>query len=703
MSFVRLHKLITYVYASIGLYVVAATADVSLGVSLLTAALVVASVFAEGPRIATPGYQRLHTVVLLGVVGLEAVPVLRGEPLFPVLVELTMALGVSRLAQRRTATEHKQIAAIALLHLLIGTIVDTGLTYAGAFVAFLVITPWMMALTHLRGEIEKKYGALRAEDGAVASTAAHTRVLAALRSRELATPRFLLGSAALSLPLFLVTALFFLIFPRVGSGFLDVRARETGSTAGFGDRISLGGFGTIRDDPTVVIRIYPPNLGDDAPPSRLFRLRGTSFDTYDGRTWTHGTRASEQLRSYTGLHVLARQPHPDADEKLRIQAEPLDGPLVFLPEGTVAVRFSTPYVNGVPEARSAAILDGFEVRLTDVTVPSVVYDAYVGGPHEALDTKLDEATRVRALAVPPGHERVAALARRVTQGATTDGERVTRLVAFLRTRYAYSLEQNPGTAQMPLVAFLFETKRGHCEYFSTALAIMLRTLGIPARNVTGFLGGERNAYASFYGIRQGDAHSWVEAFVDGAFRTYDPTPPAREAFTVHGDALTFLRDGIDALRARWASDIIGFDFDRQTELFRSLRGASSSRVYRTTRDAPPRARGRFPWLPLVVALGAGGAVYAFTRFLRVRPARLPEVVRLYAQLDRALARRGHARPISRTPRAHLEALEAAGFAPIDVVREITELYARARYEDVAVSREALRALARRVSAISRRR
>ncbi len=712
MSFDRLHKLVTYVYASLGLFVVAATADVPVALQLLASVLVVLSWYAEGVFISTPRYQRAHTIALVAVVALEGLSVLSGASIFTALVELTMALSVSRLAQRRSAAEHQQIAALALVHLLVGTVVDTGLVYAFVFFGFLVATPWMMALTHLRGEIERKYGATSAEAAGVVNSEAIARVRTALRSRELATPRFLLGSAALALPLFIVTAAFFLIFPRVGSGFLDVRANEGERVAGFGSEIALGGFGTIRDDPTVVVRVFPPDLPAEPPSSRTFRLRGTSFDTYDGTRWRHGAVRERALPIEYGFHVLVRQPDPDRDPYVRIQAEPLDGPIAFLLEDTVAVRFTQGGQIGRVAPPDALLTNAFELRLRDVEVPSVIYEAVVSHRGEAIDTLLDDDTRRHTLAIPEGHERVVALARTLTAGAKSDAERVAILTRYLRDsgRFRYSLTITPTGDVPPLVHFLFTGRAGHCEYFATALAIMLRGVGIPSRNVTGFLGGTFNPFGGFYGVRQGDAHSWVEAYVDGAFRVYDPTPRSREDFAQQAGAFDVVRAAIDALRARWATHVVGFDLDRQMAFFRSMRSAFRSNDARdrgeasSLADASPRSASRIPTARVLLALAVLAAIVYAVRWYRGRPAPPPAIVALYAVLDRALARRGHARPPSRSPRAHLALLEAEAFDDVAVVREITEAYARARYADAPLpDRATVARLRKEAKRLSRRR
>src|SRR5690606_646211 len=123
----------------------------------------------------------------------------------------------------------------------------------------------------------------------------------------------------------------------------------------------------------------------------------------------------------------------------------------------------------------------------------------------------------------------------------------------------YDLESPSGAAKNPLDHFLFESKRGHCEFYSTAMAVMPRTLGVPTRNVTGFIGGTYNRFAETYSVRQGDAHSWVEVHIDGlGWTRFDPTPPSSSAprSEING-VLATMRDIVEAMAQRWNRHVVG--------------------------------------------------------------------------------------------------------------------------------------------------
>jgi hypothetical protein len=141
------------------------------------------------------------------------------------------------------------------------------------------------------------------------------------------------------------------------------------------------------------------------------------------------------------------------------------------------------------------------------------------------------------LQLPPAlPDRVGALARKLTRGATTDFDRVRAIEGYLRRNYEYSLDSPvPPTGRDAVDHFLFDTNVGFCEQFASATAVMLRTLGIPARVVAGYAPGVRNAFSGYFDVRASDAHSWVEVwFPRYGWYEFDPTfaiPPAAAGLT----------------------------------------------------------------------------------------------------------------------------------------------------------------------------
>jgi protein-glutamine gamma-glutamyltransferase len=279
----------------------------------------------------------------------------------------------------------------------------------------------------------------------------------------------------------------------------------------------------------------------------------------------------------------------------------------------------------------------------------------------------------------------------------------------LRSGYRYDLDSPSGAAPQPLLHFLFESKAGHCEFYSTAMAMLLRTLGVPTRNVTGFIGGTYNRFGEFYAVRQGDAHSWVEVYLDGrGWTRFDPTPPSSSAprSEVTG-MVAFLRDVIEAAAQRWSRHVIGYDLDQQIELFRSVK-----QRYRDYGGAELGRRAR-PLLPVAVVLALGVLSYLGwrrwrVRRLRVRPvkpigqtAAMSRVVALYRSLEDALRGMGIGRQPTTPPLAHAKALGQLNHPAAAEVLWLTERYLEARFGRRELSLDDEREFEQRVKRLRR--
>jgi hypothetical protein len=695
MKFSLLHKCVTYLLSGLGLVALSLGNELSEGTLVLIFIGYVASWFAEERVLIRPRYAAGWTAAVVAFLLLQVARGMSDRPTLAMAIEFAAFLQISRLFNRRTAVDYQQIAVLAFLHLIAATVLSTTLSYAAIFAGFVIATPWMLALSHLRREIEGNY-----PPSTDADPSARSAIARVLRSRRVVGPQFLLGTALLSLPLFAMTLAIFIAVPRVGQGFLSFNHDSGQRVAGFGNQVELGGFGVIRDDPTVVVRVMPlPSIDQKAPRVSL-RLRGTSFDHYDGRRWTRTPNEPQRMpRLPPFVYPIHRLPDPDGDKQVQILLEHLEEPVVFLPEGTVALSVPARVSNGESFERELTHGVGLDVRYENPDGLGLVYTAFItGNPHELVLPAIDEERAADYLKVPPGHERVAELARRVVGDASTDEQKARRIERFLKQGdYSYTLEQpNTGT-RAPLDVFLFDVKRGHCEYFSSAMAIMLRTVGVPTRDVTGFVGGQYNPYGRYYALRQGDAHSWVEAYVrERGWVTFDPTPTSRADEGPRQGLWSDLNAFIDAMRTRWMTSVVGYDLRSQVGLlhkaarwFAELRGSEKRTAVEDQahdgvyRNVPWRRAGRL--LGALVALGL--LAFAASRLLRpgatasarARSRQQAQIVRLYGEFERALAQRGHPRPAALTPLEHAHKLSESGFPQRAEVETITGAYLEARY------------------------
>ena len=693
MSFAKLHKLVAYLLSGLGMIALSLGSELELEVLALIFAGYFGSIFAEGKLIERPGYARGWNLAVVAMFAVQCARAAAAEPTLAMAIEFAAFLQISRLWNRRTAADYQQIAVLSFVHLIAATVLSASLSYALIFIGFVIATPWMLALSQLRREIEGNYPASVPNDER--AQAAVRRVLA---SKRVVGASFLLNTALLALPLFAMTLTIFVVVPRVGQGFLNLQRSHGQRVAGFGREVELGGFGVIRDDPTVVLRVTPLPKVDERAPRMSLRMRGTSFDHYDGRRWTRSPSGPQLLPNVDREQYMIRRPAKRGEDlALQIILDHLDEPVVFLPYGTVSIQVPARIVHAQSIARNIVHTAGLDLRYDDPDELGLFYTAYVSrDPAEADLLPMSSEKRGRYLQLPKGHEKIRELAEKVRGDATTPQLAARRILEFLHSaRFQYSLEQPEVPADVPpLDVFLFKAHRGHCEYFASAMAIMLRTLGIPSRNVTGFVGGRYNPYGGYYALRQGDAHSWVEAYIEGrGWVTFDPTPPSRAAVGLRQSLWADLQALIDAVRTRWMTSVVGYDLRTQVNMLRRLarffasQGGNGSDSPATSDEVGREALKTLGRYALVLVLVICAAI-AFWRW-RVRhkkkpshravPPEVEQAVKLYRDLERALAHAGHARPVATTPVEHARRLYAVGFAGAGDVEHVTERYMQVRY------------------------
>ena len=690
MRFAFAHKLVTYMFAGLGLSALMLGTTFTPIESLVLTAAFVASWFVEPPLLDRPGYSRFWNIAAVVFLLIQIARSMAGEATLMVGVQYAAFLQISRLSHRKTAADYQQIAILGFLHLIAGTVLSVGLDYAFVFFGFVVVMPWMLALTHLRKELETQHGVgspmLRGE----------------LESRQLATPAFFGGTTLLAVPLFILTAAMFFAFPRVGFGFLSSFGTRTQSVAGFGDDVELGGFGTIRDDPTVVMRVKPKHQPDPPPRSIGLRLRGTSFDHYSEGRWSRTPVAGVEVQRLQDQYILLRPPKPE-DHEYEIILDPMEEAVLFLPEGTVALQVPPVIRSGRSRYRRVVYAPGLDVRYRGRLEAPLTYKAFAAQKRAGFPETIPRALRERYVEIPPGYERIASLAQEVVRGVSDPRGQAQRVEQYLRggDNFRYTLEQPDTEGRDPLHVFLFEAKAGHCEYFSTSMAIMMRSLGLPARNVTGFLGADYNPYGDYYAVRNGHAHSWVEVLIDGQWITFDPTPASGQAFASPSGLAVKLRQMMDAMRVRWAEYVVEFNIRDQAKALQGL--AAWYRSLRRDRGAAPANTannlvgehdfGPIPFRPdwrwFVAIMSTFGVGVLFVRWSRKRrrqtragrqldPDR-DRAVRLYLSLESSLRSAGHARPPDATPTEHAEELGRSGFVAAAEVREVTDAYLAARF------------------------
>jgi len=315
-------------------------------------------------------------------------------------------------------------------------------------------------------------------------------------------------------------------------------------------------------------------------------------------------------------------------------------------------------------------LPGREVRFS---APANGYNytvLSVDRPAEATDAELESARQLPSML----DGRIRPLAEQVLAGEREPRAAAKKLESWLRANHRYTLELPDGQVEDPLSHFLFERKAGHCEYFASAHAVLLRSVGIPARVVVGFYGGTRNG--DHYVLRAGDAHAWTEVHVPGeGFVVFDATPESGRSS--QGAAwLQSLVDRWEALESWWSTSVLDYSFRDQFEFARRMLEPAPRKAESTTPSPLPRGAAR-----AVASVAAGlAAFWVAWRLLGrgARPVAHPATA-LRRALDRAARRAGlevgEAEDVSSVSRR----LEAAGHPLAPAYAQVAARYLEARF------------------------
>ena len=286
---------------------------------------------------------------------------------------------------------------------------------------------------------------------------------------------------------------------------------------GFNPYMDLRSRGNLSDDVILKVR----SDGYDY-------YRGMAFDRYNGKGWEMSSDDARDIKIDEPPFDLDMPGYPLPATKMTVQSFYVEGDLpniIFAAWKPVSLYFP---VNHIKVDKFSSIRSPYP--LTDGTIYSVVSEKpeYSAGLLRRFPRTNDIQTDKEYTALPASSDmdRITNLTRGITDQYDTRYDKVLAIERYLKENYTYDLGVAPQTEEMDAVAyFLFEEKAGYCEHFSSAMAVMARSIGIPARVVTGYGGGDYNPFTGLWEIRQSDAHAWVEVYFGGAgWAPFDPTP-----------------------------------------------------------------------------------------------------------------------------------------------------------------------------------
>lgn len=525
-----------------------------------------------------------------------------------------------------------------------------------------------------------------------------------------------LSALGVSLGAIMCGTLLFFVFPRISAGYLGKTSFNPSLLSGFTDQVELGQIGQIKKSEAIVMRVET-GKPIDYP---ALRWRGNALASFDGRRWSSPQHEPEKLESNAeGWIALRERPKPGELRgeilQFTVLQEPMATDALFVPGNGLALRGNfTGEAGGVSRRRMYIYRDAggslsnpfhnyVAIRYTGLSQLPTLDRARL----QASGTEYPAGVRERYLQLPDALDtRIAALAQSATARATTPFDEAATLESFLRTKYSYTLDLTGKPGQDPLAHFLFETRAGHCEYFASAMTVMLRTLGIPAREVNGFLPGEYNDLGGDYIVRASDAHSWVEAYFPGnGWIMFDPTPAAPVESTGFFRRLSQFADWAELT---WNDWVIGYDFAHQTALAQTVQirsrnwrevvasWFSAKQQHFKNRLSEWQLRHKVFGLAVPVLLigflltlryGHLGRIWEQLRTSLASQGKRSDAVRvmmasrLYQELGRLMRRHGYARLDTQTAFEFADAVKKPGLDT--TVKEFARVYAAARFGNEA--------------------
>lgn len=588
--------------------------------------------------------------------------VLGQDAVFPV-VDLLLLLLVVEAVRPLEADNEVRLHALAFALLLAGTAYRPGILFALCFLAFLLLGIPALALGHLR-ETEDRHPLPRpmAAKGA----------LAALGRRPLGA-------------LLVITLVFsggiFLAFPRLSAGWMGLPDGPSVPMAGFGDPVTLGSLGTrILPNPQVIFRVQFPQ--GDRPAGPLY-WRGRSYDRFDGLRWSRSADLPPALAP--GEWAESRWPGPEVAQTIR-WAGAMDTPILFSLHPVLSARVDGPVP---PFLDGSGDLVMFGRRPAEIRV--------VSRPTLPTAARLREAESgfVPAsgyfLQLPPLPAEAVQLALQVVGDAQSRYDRVMAMERWFHEEFQYTLELPASPREATVPHFLLERREGHCEYFASGMVVLLRTLGIQARLVNGFLGGQWNDTGGFLAVSGNQAHAWVEVWFPGyGWIPFDPTPPGTGAQGPLPSMSPF-QLVLDGLRFRWDRWVLEFGQEDQLAFMDGVtqRFLNGGEIEESGEE--PEG-GALKWLVLAILVAL--AVAAGTGRLQTRqlPGSTDLAVRSYLRLRKLYSDLGVEGPEHLPPLAFLGELEARRLPGAADSREVVEMYLAHRFQGIPLAADHRQAL-----------
>jgi len=438
-----------------------------------------------------------------------------------------------------------------------------------------------------------------------------------------------------ALPLMLVL---FVFFPRVAGPLWRLPEDARGGKTGLSEEMSPGRISQLNQSDEIAMRV---KFDGQVPDPRQLYWRGPVLWDFDGYVWSTERPLDDE--------ALPLWPHgPPVTYTITLEAH--DRPWLFvldLPHSFLAENGETYVLDHAGDIPGTGKLTSdFQLRAETYIKSTKRYR--VTSYTQYGTGRLSAAMRRRATQLPPTiSARIKALAREWRGQSQSDQAIVNKALAhFNQQPFVYTLTPPP-LDNHPTDGFLFDTRRGYCEHYSSAFTVLMRAAGVPARVVTGYQGGEINSVGNYLTVRQLDAHAWSEVWLKGrGWVRVDPTAAvAPERIEIGAEALPWisttplafqqsaaltrlwqqLRQRWDAIGNAWNQWVLNYGARQQSRLFE--------------RFGLENISWRGLTIGLVIALNVIILLIAWSLFRQRRIERDP-VVKAWRRFCKKLARKG---------------------------------------------------------------
>ena len=563
---------------------------------------------------------------------------------------------------------------ISIVCLLLGALYIRDVAFGPVFLAFYLMLCWSLMFYNMMVE---RVGSRCPPDG-----------FRTTGENETAGASLFAFSASMILASLVLTAAIFISFPRLGLGFMSLSS--TGQPiSGFSNRVKLGDVGRIKQNQSVVMRVEFKRNGENYRPSSKVLWRGVTLDHYDGSTWssTLSTVWNNYNRVGRGLELFPAE----AAKNLVAQSvfmESFNSPVVF----TYGLPLN---ING--SFKRLSMDQGFAFKtedehfgprrfnfISDVSNPSANFTRPV-----YIDTH--KLFPDRFLQRPHTSRRMADLAAQFSEDGEPPEAIAHKILRYLANDFGYTLNMERQGGMSAIDEFLFVRREGHCEYFASAMVLLLRLNGIPARMVNGFMGVEWNNLGNYMIVRQTHAHSWVEAYLPGqGWRVFDPTPPDP---AVAENSAHSLERSLDLLRLYWQRYVMRYSLKDQVELVNFFNRGTRHLTHRlesvkslTLGNITHAIKQNPVWVVVIAWLAL--AIFALVKYRvlgRRRASKNPFAVKMYQTMLRRLEKKGVRKPPAWTHLEFLGRLESLPTEERQAASEITRLYEKNRFGNLPYS------------------